>query len=122
MTYFQRLFVNTITFISLTVILPNQMFHVSSWVTAVLAAFVLSILNGFIRPFLLLLSLPFTVLTLGLFTFVVNGLMLTMTSKLLGEASFGFSSFWAAVLVAIIMSVVNLIVTDHNMSKYEKEN
>lgn len=120
MTYFQRLFVNTITFIALTVLLPNHMFFVSSWVTALLAAFILSVLNGFIRPFLIILSLPLNILSLGLFTFVVNGLMLSMTSNLLGPQSFGFSSFGAAILVAVIMSVVNMIVTDHNMQKYEK--
>lgn len=118
MTYFQRLFVNTITFICLTTLLPN-MVHVNSLLTAVLASFVLSILNGFIKPILTILSFPLTILTLGLFTFVVNAAMLKMTSSLVGEANFGFSSFGAAILVAVVMSIVNMIVTDHNMSKYQ---
>lgn len=120
MTYFQRLLVNTLTFIALTVIFPN-MFHVASLFTALIAAFVLSILNGFLRPFLVLLSLPLNFLSLGLFTFVINAGMLSITSNLVGIAKFGFSSFGAAILVAVIMSIVNLIVTEHSMQKFTKE-
>jgi putative membrane protein len=41
-----------------------------------------------------------------------------MTSKLVGETNFAFSSFGSAVLIAVIMSIINSIVTDHNESKY----
>ncbi|WP_122645291.1 phage holin family protein [Enterococcus mediterraneensis] len=117
MTYFQRLIVNTLTFISLAVLLPNGMFHVESIWTAIIASFVLSILNGFVKPVLSFLSLPLTFLTLGLFTFVINAAMLKLTSMFVGQTNFGFSGFGAAVLVAVIMSLVNLIVTDHNLRK-----
>lgn len=121
MTYFQRLVVNTLTFISLAVLLPNGMFHVESIWTAVIASFVLSILNGFVKPILTILSLPLTFLTLGLFAFVINAAMLKLTSTFVGAANFGFSSFGVALLVAVIMSLVNVIVTDYNMRKYEGE-
>ena len=117
MTYFQRLIVNTLTFISLAVLLPNGMFHVESIWTAIIASFVLSILNGFVKPVLSFLSLPLTFLTLGLFTFVINAAMLKLTSMFVGQTNFGCSGFGAAVLVAVIMSLVNLIVTDHNLRK-----
>lgn len=120
MTYFQRLVVNTVTFIALTVLLPNQ-FHVASLLTAVIAAFVLSILNGILRPILVILSLPLNVLSLGLFTFVINAAMLKITSSLVGVANFGFASFGSALLIAVIMSVVNLIVTEHALDKYKQE-
>ena len=115
MTYFQRLVVNTLTFISLSVVFPG-MIHVRG---IIIAAFVLSILNMLVKPVLTILSLPFTLLTFGLFSFVVNAAILQMTSFFVGEMNFGFSSFWAAVLMAVIMSIVNTIVTDHNLSKYE---
>ncbi|GBD66633.1 putative uncharacterized protein [Tetragenococcus halophilus subsp. halophilus] len=108
-----------LTFISLSVLLP-QMVHVQSFLTALLASFVLSILNLLIKPILTLLSLPLTILTMGLFSFLINAVMLQMTSSLVGPDNFGFSSFGASLLVAVIMSVVNLIVTDHNMRKYVK--
>jgi len=118
-SYFERLIVNMLTFISLSVLLP-QMVHVQSFLTALLASFVLSILNLLIKPILTLLSLPLTILTMGLFSFLINAVMLQMTSSLVGTDNFGFSSFGASLLVAVIMSVVNLIVTDHNMRKYMK--
>lgn len=121
MSYFQRLIVNTLTFISLSVLLPDDMFHVNSIVIALMASFVLSILNGFVKPILLLLSLPITIITLGFFSFVINALMLTMTSSLIGQHNFGFSSFWIAILVAMIMSFVNSVVINHNTSdRYEE--
>ncbi|EJX7993528.1 phage holin family protein [Enterococcus faecalis] len=118
MTYFQRLVVNTLTFISLSVVFPG-MIHVRGIMPAIIAAFVLLILNMLVKPVLTILSLPFTLLTFGLFSFVVNAAILQMTSFFVGEMNFGFSSFWAAVLMAVIMSIVNTIVTDHNLSKYE---
>lgn len=117
MTYFQRLIVNTLTFVSLSVIFPNMIYVKSIWM-AVIAAFVLSILNMLVKPVLTVLSLPFTVITFGLFSFVVNALILRLTSFFVGEVNFGFSSFWAAVLMAIIMSIVNAIVSEHNLKKY----
>ena len=79
MTYFQRLVVNTLTFISLSVVFPG-MIHVRGIMPAIIAAFVLSILNMLVKPVLTILSLPFTLLTFGLFS--VSMVLLT--------------SFWAS--------------------------
>ena len=57
--------------------------QVQSFPSALWAAFVIGLLNAFVRPLLILLTLPVTVLTLGLFLFVVNGLMLMAASRLL---------------------------------------
>jgi putative membrane protein len=113
MSYLQRLIVNTLTFISLTVIFPQMIFVNSIW-TAFMASFVLSILNMFVKPILTILSLPLTLFTLGLFTFVINAAILKMTSFFIGAANFSFASFGAAFLVAVIMSVINMIVSEHN--------
>ena len=83
MTYFQRLVVNTLTFISLSVVFPG-MIHVRGIMPAIIAAFVLSILNMLVKPVLTILSLPFTLLTFGLFSFVVNAAILQMTSFFVG--------------------------------------
>ncbi|KRM00200.1 hypothetical protein FD50_GL002175 [Liquorilactobacillus satsumensis DSM 16230 = JCM 12392] len=66
----------------------------------------------FVKPVLLILSLPITFVTLGLFYFVINALMLEMTSFLIGD-SFKFANFGAAFLVALILSFVNLIITNY---------
>lgn len=119
MSYFQRLIMNTLTFVTLAVLLPN-MIHVQSIMTAVIASFVLSILNALIKPILIVISFPLTLLTLGFFTFVINALMLNLTSYFVGSANFGFSSFGASLLVALIMSVINMIVTEHHIEKYSR--
>lgn len=117
MSYLQRLVVNTLAFISLSVLFPTK-FYVSSFVIAIVASFVLSILNMIVKPILHFFSLPITLITFGLFSFVINAAILQMTSKLVGESNFAFSSFGSAVLIAVIMSIINSIVTDHNESKY----
>ncbi len=119
MSYFQRLIMNTLTFVALAVLLPN-MVHVRSIMMALVASFVLSILNALIKPILSIISFPLTLLTFGLFSFVINALMLNLTSTFVGAANFGFSSFGAAILVALIMSVINMIVTEHHIEKIYK--
>ncbi|MDH6363348.1 putative membrane protein [Enterococcus sp. PF1-24] len=120
MSYFQRLIVNTLTFVSMAVIFPNMVF-VSGFGTAIIASFVLSLLNMLVKPVLTILSLPFTLITFGLFSFVVNAAMLQLTSFFVGSAKFGFATFGASILVAIVMSIVNSIVSEHTLSKYQDE-
>jgi putative membrane protein len=64
--------------------------------------------NAFVRPIVTLLALPFILLTLGLLLLVINGLMLLLTSWLSGQIGLGFDvdGFWAAVVGAIVVSVV----------------
>ncbi|MGY2892637.1 putative membrane protein [Deinococcus sp. UYEF24] len=68
------------------------------------AALVLGLVNALIRPLLLLLSLPVNVLTLGLFTLVVNGAVLSIVA---GVTSLNTSGFGAAIIGALILSVVS---------------
>ncbi|KGP91363.1 membrane protein [Pontibacillus chungwhensis BH030062] len=76
--------------------------------TAILASFILSILNVIVRPILVVLTLPITVLSLGLFLFVINAITLMITQGLLGS-SFEIEGFGMAILAAIILSILNLI-------------
>ncbi|MGX7213444.1 phage holin family protein [Enterococcus raffinosus] len=117
MTYLQRLIANSLIFISLSVLFPTHV-YVESLTMAIAASFVLSILNTLVKPILILLSLPLNILTLGLFSFVISAGMLQLTSNLLGNYRFGFSSFAVSVLVAVVMAIVNAIVSDHNIGKY----
>ena len=73
-------------------------------VDVLVAALVLGLVNALIRPVLLLLSLPVTVLTLGLFTLVVNGVVLSIVA---GVTSLNVSGFGAAVVGALILTVVS---------------
>ena len=75
----------------------------------ILASLLLGILNAFVRPVLLILSAPLILLTLGLFIFIVNGLMLYWVPSLVSGFhvdSFG-SAFWGAILISIISWVLS---------------
>lgn len=117
MSYFQRIVVNTLSFISLSVILPDTMFYVSTIPIAIIASFLLSILNISLKPILHLLSLPITFLTLGLFSFVINAMLLQVLSGLLGQQNFTFSSFGASLIVAVLMTLINSVVINRNVQK-----
>ena len=72
---------------------------------ALLAAALLGILNAIFRPILILLTLPVNILTLGLFTFVINALMLMIVSAVI--PGFDIRGFWTAVLGALIISAAS---------------
>ena len=74
---------------------------------ALVGAAVLALLNGFVRPLLVLLTLPVTILTLGLFLFVINALMFLAAGELV--SGFHVQSFWAALLGSLVVSVVSYI-------------
>ena len=73
--------------------------------TAFMAALVLVLLNAFIRPVLFMLTLPATIFTFGFFALVINGLMMTLAA--LWIEGFDLSGFWAAILVALIFSLIS---------------
>jgi len=81
--------------------------HVAGFAHALGTAAVLGILNVFLRPILFILTLPINIMTLGLFTFIINALMLKIASGLI--PGFSVIGFWAAVFGALIISVVNWI-------------
>jgi putative membrane protein len=79
--------------------------HVSTFGAALVAALVLGLINTLIRPVLLLLTLPVTVLTLGLFIFVINGLLFWAVGSWL--EGFRVDGFWAGVFGAIVYSLIS---------------
>jgi putative membrane protein len=83
--------------------------HVDGFVTAIVVAVVLGLVNMLIKPVVLLLTLPLTILTLGLFTFVVNGLMILLVSKFV--PGFRVDGFLWAVLFGLVMSLVSSLLT-----------
>ncbi|MBC7489843.1 MAG: phage holin family protein [Glaciimonas sp.] len=78
---------------------------VDSFGAALIAALILGFVNTLVRPILLVLTLPANVLTLGLFIFIINGLMFWVVAQLVG--GFHVASFWAAVVGAILYSIVS---------------
>jgi putative membrane protein len=70
-------------------------------------------LNALVRPILKLLTCPLILLTLGLFTFVINAIVLWLTSGISGSLGLGFhvSGFWAAFLGALVVTVVSVLLS-----------
>jgi len=79
--------------------------RVSGFFSAFFAAAILGILNAFLRPVILLLTLPLNILTLGLFTFIINALMLQMASGVI--SGFEVRGFWTAVFGSLAISTVS---------------
>ena len=79
--------------------------HVTSFFSAFFAAAVLGILNALFRPILIIITLPINILTLGLFTFVINALLLKMASGVV--PGFYVEGFWSAVFGSLIISLVS---------------
>ena len=82
---------------------------VDSFVVALIAALVLGLINTFIRPLLVLLTLPATLLTLGLFVFVINGLLFWFVGSFID--GFHVGGFWSAVGGAILYSIISWALT-----------
>lgn len=102
------IFINAILFIAMAGYFEES-FYIKGFGAAVGASFVLSILNILVKPVLIILTLPITVFTLGLFLFVINGVTLLLTDAIIGE-SFQINGFGMAILIAFILSVVNLVI------------
>lgn len=81
---------------------------------AIVGSILLGLVNATIRPVILLVTLPLTIITLGLFTLVVNGLMLWLVSSVIkGFTVEGFgAAFLAALLITVISSVISFFVKD----------
>jgi len=83
--------------------------HLYSFTSAIWAALILGLVNMVIRPIMLIITLPINVLTLGLFTLIINALMLWITSQLV--SGFVIDSFFAALIGAIVLSIISTILS-----------
>ncbi|EWT06424.1 membrane protein [Intrasporangium chromatireducens Q5-1] len=80
--------------------------------TVVIVALIFGIINAFVRPLAKLISLPFIILTLGLFVFIINALMLELTSWVAGKFDLAFHVehfFWDAVIGSLVITFVSMI-------------
>ena len=99
--------VNTVALVAVAYLMPS--ITVSDFTAALIAALVLGLVSAVVRPVLVLLTLPVTILTLGLFIFVLNGLLFWMVGSWI--EGFGVAGFWSAVLGAILFSIVSWLLS-----------
>lgn len=81
--------------------------HVHSFWSALIIALVLAILNGLLKPILIVLTIPVTILTFGLFLFVINALIILIASSII--SGFNVDGFWWALIFSIILSFVSYL-------------
>jgi putative membrane protein len=99
--------VNTVSLIAVAYLMPS--ISVASFWTALIAALVLGLLNAVIRPILVILTLPATILTLGLFIFVINGLLFWFVGSFI--EGFHVEGFWAGFFGAIVYSLISWLLS-----------
>ena len=105
MNFIIRLIIAAISAFILSKILTGV--HFDSFGSTIIFVILLGILNMFVRPILSILSLPITIVTLGLFSFVINALMILLTDYFMDSVS--VDGFWWALLFGILLSIVTSI-------------
>ena len=98
-----NLLISTLVIIIAAYLLPGV--KVQDLATALVAALVIGVINAFIRPILILLTLPINILTLGLFTLVLNALLIQLASSIV--AGFTVDNFLWALIFSVVLSVIN---------------
>ena len=104
--FLQRWLITTVAVLVATHVVKG--IHYETWQGLLVATLVLGFLNAFLRPMLLLLSLPLLIVTLGLFTLVINALLLYLVGQLkfFHVDSFG-AAFWGALLISVVTLILN---------------
>lgn len=105
-----RWVINAIALLVVASIVPG--FGIESFYNALIAALILGLVNALVRPLLFILTLPVTILTLGLFTFVINALMIWLVSTIVeGFIITGFvPAFFAALILWVISMFTNWLI------------
>ncbi len=100
-----RILLTAVAVVILAYILPGV--DVSGFGSAIIVAVVLSLLNIFIKPILVILTLPITVITLGLFLLVINALIILIANSFIN--GFTVDGFWIALLFSLLLTLLQSI-------------
>ncbi len=100
--------ISTLVILASAYLLPGV--SVSSFVAALTAALVLGLANTILKPVLVLLTLPINFLSMGLFTLVINAGLVLLTAYIV--PGFAIASFWWALVLGLILSLVSVIIPD----------
>ncbi len=110
-----RLLLNAIAVFFLAHVLNGV--QVDNYVTALIVAIVLSVLNLLVKPLLVILTLPITIITLGLFLLIINAIIIFLADHLID--GFSVSSLWTAILFSILLSILQSLL--HSFMKKDKK-
>jgi putative membrane protein len=112
MKFLMRILITAIALWAATRLVSGITYH-GNWLGLAGVALVFGILNSFVRPILTFLAFPLLIVTLGLFTFVLNAVMLLLTSALSSRLGIDFhvAGFWAAFWGAIVVGIVSFLLS-----------
>ena len=99
--------INSLAILIVTYIVKG--IQVASPITAIVVALVLGIINTFLRPFIILITLPINIFTLGIFTFFINGFFFYMVSKIV--KGFVIAGFWPAFFGSLLFSTISFLLS-----------
>ncbi len=105
MKTFLKILLTALAVVILANILPGV--TVTSYITAIIVAAVIALLNMFVRPLLVFFTLPATIVTLGLFLFVINAIIILLADKLVD--GFAVSGFFTAFFFSILLSIFRAV-------------
>ena len=114
-TYFIKWIINTIAIMIAIKYVPGIV-YTGEWWGVLVVGLIFGLINTFIRPFIKLFTLPLLILSLGLFTFIINAMMLSLTSWLSGKFQLGFhvegfrAAFWGALLISLASVVLSCLI------------
>jgi len=101
-----RFIVTSVAILAVAKLLPGIEVH--SLFALIMTVVILGILNVFLRPIMIFITLPFTVVTLGLFLFIINGIILYLVSLLID--GFEISSLFVAIIASILITIVSGVI------------
>ncbi|HET8885410.1 MAG TPA: phage holin family protein [Salinimicrobium sp.] len=105
MKFIIRLLVSAIVVVLLSYFLPGA--YVESFLTAIIVALILSLLNLFVRPILIIFTLPVTLVTFGLFLLVINAIIILLADALI--EGFSVNGFWIALIFSLLLSTIQAL-------------
>ena len=108
-----RWILSSLSIVAAAYLLPG--IHVENFVTSLVVALILGILNAALKPFLVILTLPITLITLGLFTFIINALLILLTDVIV--PGFMVDGFLWALAFSVILSLIQSVLTTLFSSK-----
>ena len=103
MRFITKTLVTSLAVLLAAFLLDKHGIHINSSYTAILVALVLGLLNSFVKPILILLTIPITIFTLGLFLIIINVIIVKMTAFIVDD--FKVDNWFAALLFSIIVSL-----------------
>ncbi|OGD76900.1 hypothetical protein A2368_02450 [Candidatus Collierbacteria bacterium RIFOXYB1_FULL_49_13] len=101
---FKQLLINAVAFLVISYLVPGV--RISSLETLLVVAVVYGLVNMLLKPLLILLTLPINIMTLGLFTFVINAIILLLVARIV--PGFMIAGWWTALIAAVLMAIVNM--------------